>query len=61
MKRFWGVRPLELQEGCLRRAGRDQKAGAQVVEVDFPSVEERQRPDGRWDWEYGSPSTVKPR
>ncbi|KAK1757326.1 putative amidase family protein [Echria macrotheca] len=35
------------------------KAGAEVVEVDFPSVEERVGKDGSWDWERGTDRTAE--
>ncbi|KAK5095047.1 hypothetical protein LTR70_007177 [Exophiala xenobiotica] len=31
------------------------EAGATIIEVDLPSVEERLDPDGGWNWEHGGP------
>ncbi|TPX16345.1 uncharacterized protein E0L32_003994 [Thyridium curvatum] len=33
------------------------RAGAEIVEVDFPSVEERVNEEAGWNWEHGEPST----
>jgi len=33
-----------------------ERAGAQVVNTDFPCAEERIPPGGEWDWEYGEPT-----
>jgi amidase len=42
---------------CLKEAiQKIEKAGAQVMQVDFPSAEEIISPDG-WDWEYGAGET----
>ncbi|KAH8882953.1 amidase [Thozetella sp. PMI_491] len=30
-------------------------AGAEIIEVDLPSVEERTNPEGTWDWRQGTP------
>lgn len=31
-------------------------AGAEIIEVDYPSAEDRIAPNGKWDWELGAPS-----
>ncbi|KAK7753559.1 hypothetical protein SLS62_004417 [Diatrype stigma] len=56
MKRCWDKVP----PGCRRVASRVldaiRRAGAEIVEVDLPSVEERVNAEGTWDWEHGAPA-----
>lgn len=56
MKRCWDKVP----PGCKRVASRVldaiRGAGAEIFEVDFPSVEERVNEEGTWDWEHGEPA-----
>ncbi|RYP10609.1 hypothetical protein DL764_000579 [Monosporascus ibericus] len=55
MKRMWE----KVSPGCKEVASRVldamRAAGAEILEVDFPSVEERVNEKGTWDWEHGDP------
>lgn len=63
-KRVWESASKNVQRkyeyACLKETMRKiETAGAQVVDVDFPSAEEIISPDG-WDWEYGAGETGSP-
>jgi len=30
-------------------------AGAEIIEVELPSIDKRGTPDGSWGWEHGEP------
>jgi amidase len=60
-KRVWEVASKSAESGLeykslMELVEKIEKAGAQVVKVDFPSAEEIIPPDG-WDWEFGDGKT----
>ena len=59
MKRFWDVAPSPQRKLAEKVIDWIREAGAEVVEVEMPSAEDRVHPDGHWDWrrwEYNNPS-----
>jgi amidase len=56
IKRCWELAPLHCKEVALRVFDTMKDAGAEIVNVDFPSIEERIGPEGTWNWEHGEPS-----
>ena len=54
IKRLWNLVPADTKEviSTLFEALKD--TGAEIVEVDFPSIEERTKSNGIWDWEHGA-------
>jgi amidase len=56
IKRCWELAPLHCKEVALRVFDAMKDAGAEIVGVDFPSIEERIGPEGTWNWEHGEPS-----
>lgn len=57
VKRCWEMCPDDSKDVATIVLEALKQAGAQIVEVDLPSVEERTNPDGIWDWELGTPET----
>ncbi|RYP86129.1 hypothetical protein DL769_000807 [Monosporascus sp. CRB-8-3] len=55
MKRVWEKVPPGCKEVASRVLDAMRAAGAQILEADFPSVEERVNDEGIWDWEHGDP------
>jgi len=53
IKRCWDACPAECKAVALKVFAAIREAGATIVEVDLPSVEERIDPDGGWNWEHG--------
>ena len=56
IKRCWDLAPRHCKEVALRVFDAIKTAGAEIVDVDFPSIEERVGPEGTWNWEHGEPS-----
>lgn len=55
-KRCWEFVAKDIRESALKVLEAIQEAGADIVEVDFPSAEDRIPADGNWDWTYGKAS-----
>ncbi|KAK5951944.1 hypothetical protein OHC33_006830 [Knufia fluminis] len=55
IKRCWELCPADCQAVASRVLDAIREAGATIIEVDLPSIEERTSPDGGWDWEHGDP------
>jgi amidase len=56
IKRCWELAPAHCKEVALGVFDAIKDAGAEIVDVNFPSVEERIDPEGAWNWEHGEPS-----
>jgi amidase len=56
IKGCWELVPPGCKHVASRVVELIKQAGAEIVEVDFPSIEERMSPDGNWDWEHGESS-----
>ncbi|KAB5518229.1 amidase, partial [Coniochaeta sp. 2T2.1] len=52
VKRCWEL----VSQSCKTLFAAMRRAGAEIVEVDLPSVEERTNPHGTWDWKHGEPA-----
>lgn len=57
LKRCWELCPNDTKAIAIPVLEAIKQAGARVVEVSLPSIEERTNPDGIWDWELGTPET----
>lgn len=55
IKRCWELCPSDCKAVASKVLDAIREAGATIVEVDLPSVEERICPDGSWNWEHGDP------
>ncbi|KAK5097463.1 hypothetical protein LTS08_006875 [Lithohypha guttulata] len=55
MKLCWDTCPPDCKAVASAVLDVMREAGANIVEVDLPSVEERIDPSGRWNWEHGAP------
>ncbi|RYP60300.1 hypothetical protein DL771_010564 [Monosporascus sp. 5C6A] len=53
MKRVWEEVPHGCKEVASRVLDAVKAADAEILDVDFPSVEERVNEEGTWDWEHG--------
>jgi amidase len=53
VKRCWEAVPSSCKKVAIRVLDAIKGAGAEIYEVDFPSVEERVNEKGDWDWEHG--------
>ena len=53
MKRCWELVPPSCRPVATSVLGAIKRAGAEIIEVELPSIEERTRVDGIWDWEHG--------
>jgi amidase len=56
IRRCWELAPPHCKEVALKVLDAIRDAGAEIVDVDFPSVEDRIGPEGTWNWEHGEPS-----
>lgn len=56
VKRCWELAPARCKIVVSKLLESIKQAGADIVEVDFPSIEERVAPSGDWDWNFGEPS-----
>jgi amidase len=56
IKRCWELAPPHCKEVAVRVFDVMKEAGAEIVDVDFPSIEERIGAEGAWNWEHGEPS-----
>lgn len=56
MKGCWELAPARCKTVASKLLDSIRQAGAEIVEVDFPSVNERVSPSGDWDWRIGEPS-----
>jgi amidase len=56
IKRCWESAPLHCKEVAQRVFDTMRDAGAEIMDVNFPSIEERISPEGTWNWEHGEPS-----
>lgn len=56
MRRCWDLAPPACKIVALRVLDAIRKAGAEIVEVNFPSIDERVNEIGSWNWEHGEPS-----
>ena len=57
MKRCWDLVSPACRAVAERVVEAMRRAGAEVVEVDLPSIEERVAEHGNWNWEHGTPTT----
>lgn len=55
IKRCWDTCPADCKAVASKVLDAIREAGAAIIEVDLPSVEERLDPDGGWNWEHGDP------
>lgn len=53
MRRCWDAVPLVCRDVASKIMEAIRAAGAEIIEVDFPSIDERTNEDGTWDWELG--------
>ncbi|KAJ9663699.1 hypothetical protein H2198_000711 [Neophaeococcomyces mojaviensis] len=53
IKRCWELCPPDCKAVAYEMLQFIRDAGATIVEVDLPSIEERIAPDGGWNWEHG--------
>jgi amidase len=56
IKRCWELAPPHCKKVAERVFDVMRDAGAEIVDVDFPSVEERIGTEGAWNWEHGEPA-----
>ncbi|KAF2436222.1 amidase [Tothia fuscella] len=49
----WDSVPQDIKDTALKVLAAIRKAGAQVIDTNFPCASERIPPGGEWDWEYG--------
>jgi amidase len=56
IKRCWELAPPHCKKVAERVFDVMRDAGAEIVDVDFPSVEERIGAEGAWNWEHGEPA-----
>lgn len=55
VKRCWDFCPTDCKVVASKVFDAIREAGAKIIYVDLPSVEERIGPDGSWNWEHGEP------
>ena len=55
IKRCWELCPADCKAVASKVLGAIREAGATIIEVDLPSIEERIGRDGGWNWEHGDP------
>ena len=55
-KRCWSPAPYHCQKVGLDLFEVMMNAGAEILDVDFPSIEERIDAEGAWNWRHGEPS-----
>lgn len=53
LKRCWELVPADCRAVAARVFDALERAGAEIVDVELPSIEERIAPGGTWDWEHG--------
>ncbi|PNS14392.1 aspartyl/glutamyl-tRNA(Asn/Gln) amidotransferase, A subunit [Sphaceloma murrayae] len=54
MRRCWELCPLDCKTVAARLIDALETAGATIVQVDLPSIEERTSVDGKWNWRHGT-------
>ncbi|KAH9908520.1 amidase [Xylariomycetidae sp. FL2044] len=55
IRRCWELVPPGCKAVASKVLDAIRQAGAEIIEVDFPSIGERTNENGSWDWEHGSP------
>ncbi|KAI1258702.1 amidase [Xylariaceae sp. FL1019] len=55
MKRCWDMVPPSCKSVATKVLDAIKRAGAEIIEVDLPSIEERVNENGTWDWQHGDP------
>lgn len=53
IRRCWDTVPSSCRTVASKVLDAIRRAGAEIIEVDFPSIEERTNENGTWDWELG--------
>lgn len=56
MKGCWELAPEACKAAASKVFSAMRRVGVEILEVDLPSIGERTRADGSWDWKHGDPA-----
>lgn len=54
-RKCWELTPPDCKTVALKLFEALEEAGAEIIDVDLPSIDERVGEEGNWDWEHGPP------